>query len=392
MNCIRHNITLNLPALVLLLIAGCQTLVLDGARKADPDDWLVDGASPGRDRLTEAKIQPPLKQAWLYNANAGFGPGSPLLYQDAVIVGNRTGELHAVDLESGRKIGFKDIGESLEGPLLIRDGVIYITNAWGKRVLTAYDLVKGENLWSVEGIPFETAPVEIDGQLVAVDVEGNVHGLDFADGSELWSVSLGAKTSGQTSPIVLEGDRLFLVTDTGIGFMLDGTSGRELWVVDLGIPVYASPALTGQTLLVPTTRGRLFALSSVDGATEWIFKGLNDFVRISSPAADGRTVYFGTSSGTFYAIDAGNGTKIWQFDGPDAVTAPALLTSTHLFFGTMGRMLYGIERDSGEIVWQTELKGRVKSAMAARNGDLIVLAEPRYIYSFRSEITDAGTP
>lgn len=392
MNCKQHSITLTVLTLLLSVIAGCQTLELDGARNARSGDWLVDGASPGRDRLTKAELHPPLKQVWIYNANAGFGPGSPLIYQDAVVVGNRKGELHAVDLESGKKIGFKGIGESLEGPLLIRDGVIYVTNAWGKRVLSAFDLVRGVKLWSIEGIPIETAPVEIDEQLIVVDVEGNVHGLSFADGSELWSVSLGAKTSGQTSPIVLEDDRLFIVTDTGKAFMLDGTSGRELWAVDLGIPVYASPALTGQTLLVPTTRGRLFALSSVDGAAEWIFSAPGDFVQISSPASDGQTVYFGTSSGTLYAVSASNGTKLWQFDGPDAITAPPLLTPTHLFFGTMGRMLYGIERDSGTIVWQTKLKGRVKSAMAARNGDLIVLTEPRYVYNFRSENTDAGTP
>jgi len=392
MTCKRHLIILILLTFFLSAFAGCQTLVLNGGRTAHPDDWLVDGANPGRDRLIDAQIYPPLTQKWIYNAAAGFGPGSPLIYQDAVVVGTRKGELHAVDLESGRKIGVKNIGESLEGPLLISDGVIYVTNALGKHVLTAYDLVRGERLWFIEGIPIETAPVIIGGQLIAVDVEGNVRSFDISDGSEKWTVSLGAKSSGQTSPIVLEHDRLFLVTNTGKAFMLDGTSGREMWTKDLGIPVYSSPALTGQILLVPTTRGRLFALSSANGATEWVFKASSDFVRISAPATDGRTVYFGTSSGTVYALHASNGTKVWQFDGPDAVTAAPLLTLTHLFFGTMGRMLYGIERDSGEIVWQIKLKGRVKSAMAARDGGLIVLTEPQYVYNFRSEDPDAGTP
>ena len=56
----------------------------------------------------------------------------------------------------------------------------------------------------------------------------------------------------------------------------------------------------------------------------------------------------------------------------------------------MGRMLYVLDQKSGAMLWEHELKGRIKSGFALQDGNLIVLTEPRYVYNFKSEVTDVA--
>ncbi len=371
--------------ILLLLAAGCQTLQLDGGRFGRDTDWLMDGKTDGRERLVHVSVVPPLVEAWKYNASAGFGPGSPLIVDDAVLVATRKGEVHAIMIDSGKKMGVKSFGTSIEGPMLIYDGTAFIPNAYGPNVLTAYDIKRARKIWRIDGIPFETAPVHTGRYIIGVDIEANVRAFDPGTGEEAWAYALGERAFGETSPLSLAGDLVFVVNDRGDAVMLRGDDGDVIWTSSVGYPVYSSPAAFGAMIFVPTTRGRLIALAADTGRIAWTFQ-VDDFtVRFTSPATDGEIVYVGTSDGIFYALDAATGTVRWQFDGPDAFTAAPLITNGHVYIGSMGRKLYGFDRTTESLVWETELDGRIKSALAAREGELIVLSEPRYVYMFRSE-------
>lgn len=372
-----------------LLLGGCQTLQMKAPRQVASGDWLVDGATNGRERVVNALVTPPLEEMWLYNANAGFGAGSPLLFKDVIIVANRKGELHGVEIDTGNSIGVKNLGEAVEGSLLIRNGIIYAMHAWGKYSISAFDLTRGTMVWREKGIPYETAPVAVGGALIAVDVEGNVRSFDIQSGDSLWVRPIGEDIIAKASPLVLDDGNLFVVSEKGLGFLLKSSDGSEVWKSDLGVPVYASPTKNGSDILIPTTRGRVYSISSSDAAQNWVFEDGNDMVKFSSASTDGAVVFVGTSSGTLYALDANSGQVQWQLNVPDAITAAPLITDSHVYFGTMGRMLYAIDRFSGEMLWESKLKGRIKSAMAAREGELIVITEPRYIYGFREEVVDA---
>jgi outer membrane protein assembly factor BamB len=58
----------------------------------------------------------------------------------------------------------------------------------------------------------------------------------------------------------------------------------------------------------------------------------------------------------------------------------------------MGRMLYVFNRSTGALDWEAELKGRIKSGMVVRNGYLVVLTEPRFVYGFKMESANAVIP
>ncbi len=369
----------------MLLAIGCQTLQIDGVRSSRDSDWLEDGGTAGRERLVEVSVEPPLVKAWKYNAAAGFGPGSPLIVDDIVLVATRNGKVHAVNIESGKKEGVKSFGMSIEGPMLIHDGRVFIPNAYGPNPLTAYDLERARRIWKVDGSPFETAPVFAGGNLVAVDVESNVRAFDSSTGTEVWRYANGERASGKASPLALNGERVFVVNDLGNAVMLDGETGEAVWEQALGLPVYSSPAFFGSLIFLPTTRGSLIALEAETGKVTWTFQVDDSSTRFASPATDGKTVYVGSSQGIFYNLDAETGSVRWQFDGPDAFTAAPVITDGLVFIGSMGRKLYGFDTQTESLVWEAELEGRIKSAVAAREGELIVLAEPRFVYMFRTD-------
>jgi outer membrane protein assembly factor BamB len=146
-------------------------------------------------------------------------------------------------------------------------------------------------------------------------------------------------------------------------------------------------------LYVPTTRGRFYALEAAQGRLRWQVTLPDTTVRFSTPAVDGALVVVGASDGKLRAFDTATGDLRWTFENDAALTAAPLLTPNTVYVGSMGRLLFAIDRATGVAKGQLELKGRVKSALAARDGYLVVLAEPRFVYLFKSaSVSDVVSP
>ena len=346
-------------------------------------DWVTEGDSPQRQHEAEVTLIPPLEEAWVYNAGAGFGPVSPLMLGEAVFVATRKGEIHAINLETGKKMGVKGFGDAVQGTPVIEQGMLYVPVAWGGKVLRSYDLELGRDDWTVKHVPIETGLLALDGSLYAVDVESNVRAYDPKTGEVRWLHKLDSLASIHTTPVVAGGDRLIVANDEGVVSALGLSDGTPVWSRDLHTPVYATPTTNGETVFFPTTRGRFFALDATQGATDWMYSVPDTTVRFSSPALAGDELIFGGSDGVLRSLDAQTGKVRWTFIVPDAITAAPLITRETLFFGSMGRILYAVDRETGSLRWEQVLKGRIKSAMAARDGHLVVLTEPRYVYLFR---------
>src|SRR5690554_2327287 len=131
--------------LVLLLAAfvfstsGCRILKIDQTFRGDSHVWITEGGTNTRSNATVLAVNPPLKQVWSYNALAAFGPGPPLVADGIVFVANRQGELHAIDLQSGKRRGTASFGKAIEGTPVIADGVVYVSVAWKGKAVQAYD-------------------------------------------------------------------------------------------------------------------------------------------------------------------------------------------------------------------------------------------------------------
>lgn len=366
--------------------SGCRALRIDRSETVSEAAWLTEGDGVQRRNLTASEVRPPLELGWIYNAAAGFGSVSPLILRAVVLVGTRKGEVHAIRLEDGGKAGLDSFGDAVEGTPLVQNGRLFVPVAAGRRGLVAYDLSTGSTVWKFRGAPVETSLLPLDEGFIAVDAEAYVRRFD-PDGSVRWEQHLGDGVTVHAAPMLAR-SLVILADDRGRLVALDPADGAVRWTHALGTPVYTTMAADGSTLFVPTTRGRFFGVEATQGRVLWEFSLPDTTVRFTAPAVDSEMVVFGATDGQLRALDPKTGTLRWHHVADDAIAAPPLLTPGTVYFGTMGRHLLGVDRSTGTLQWQEELKGRIKSAMAAGAGYLVVLTEPHFVYLFKS--TEAG--
>lgn len=385
----RAKNTLIAAILVLLVVPGCQTVSVDRPNALGMDAWKTDGGTPYRDRFSEEKLSPPLERAWEYNASAGFGPGSPLILGDQVLVGTRKGEVHAIDWETGERSGFKPFNEAIEGTPVLSGATLFVTSAWGRKVLMAYDVTRSVTKWNVRGVPIEVPVVDAGDNIVAVDVESHVRAYNKVSGKEAWHFDMNVRGAVKATPLLLDGSRMVIATDAGRVVMLDANGGELIWQKELNAPVYASPASSGGIIVLPTTRGRVVALAADTGDTLWEFTIERDDARFSGVAIGHGRVIVGATDQVVRSLDLETGALGWLTELDGVVSAPPQIVGDHVFVGTLGRRIVALEQATGREVWSAALKGRVKSAMAVSDNALVVLSEPRYVTKFVR--SDGGT-
>lgn len=370
-------------AVVSLLLASCTPLRIQYPLQSGDADWQTDGRTVQRDRVAlDAPLQLPLEEAWIYNAGGGFSEGSPLVVDNTIIVGTRKGEIHVIELDDGRQIGTQEFGRSIEGTPALDGQVLYVPNAWGKHVLSAFDLHRGRYLWRQQGVPIEAAVLLVANLVIVGDVEGNVIAIDKESGRIIWVYEFGDLASILSGPAAVDDDRIVVADETGRVAMLDVDDGRQVWAIELDTPVEAGLSVGDGRVYVPTTRGRFFALNANDGELLWEYAGDTDEVRFTGAAVTGAHVIFGGTDGILRSLNAENGSALWTFHTDGTIAAAPVVNGSLVFVGAMDQKVYAVHRDNGSVQWEAPLRGRVKSSPAVRNGYLIVMSEPRFIYAF----------
>ncbi len=368
-----------------LVVAGCQTLQLKGPVRVQDSDWWTTGGSAAHNSAVAHDIAPPLEQAWEYNAQAAFGSSSPLVMGNTVIVANLQGEVHAIDLESGKRIGQKSFrGEAIHASPALISRRIVVANAWGNRTVHGYDLQGGKGVWHRDLPRVQSGLLAYGDAVLLADMDGGVRLMDELTGDDRWVFDDPDGAAVRADPL-MAADRFVVVHEDGTARAFDPATGEVAWESELGAPVYASPAASGTTVYVPTTQGKLLAVDARTGRVVWRFDTNNSQVKIASPSIAGGTIYFGSSDGGVRAISTEFGASQWRVKLPGGVSAQVLVAGGYVYVGTMQNRLVVLDFETGGEIWSTELRGRVKSSMAAAGDGIIVLTEPRFVNYFRPE-------
>ncbi len=277
------------------------------------------------------------KPRWKYTTGNVIGESSPAVGEDTVYVGDLGGTLHAVGITDGkRRWTFETEGEIQASPVIAGGAVLvgsYDTH------LYAIDARTGRLRWKVPtaGMVHATAAVQ-DGLTFVTGCDMLFRAIRIADGEEVFQVEAGAYTVA--SP-VLAGDRAYF-----------GTFNYEVLAVDLKrrsvvwryknpaaqFPFYSSAALTEGRVIVGGRDRRVHAIDAATGTAVWTFATR---ARVdSSPVVAGGRVYVGSSDGRLYVLDAASGKKLWEFDTGAAVTASPAVAAGRVVIGAEDGRLY----------------------------------------------------
>lgn len=145
---------------------------------------------------------------------------------------------------------------------------VYVAGSNG--TVAAIDARTGGDLWRLTLVGTElSAGVGTDGRFVAV-VNRENELINIEAGAELWRKKLGAMT---TTPPLVAGNRIFIVSVDRTVQAFDGLSGRRLWLQQrsgdaLALGQSGVLLAVGDTLVVGLG-GRLLGLDPQNGNTRW---------------------------------------------------------------------------------------------------------------------------
>lgn len=224
-----------------------------------------------------------------------------------VLAITRADSLLCLDLASGRRLwSFAGGEERAEFQFLFRSpavagGRAYFGDTDGE--VHALDLDSGRLLWSRSpGAAISTSILAIGDELVVADVDGRAHRLDQANGMVRGTIPLDDSFSGAPA---LVGDSLVVFTGQGGIVCVDLGAARVRWSRAMARLSSSRPYLWRGSVLVATANGELIAFRTTDGLPLWsrTFAGA-----IRGIGQDDRTLYLGTQEGTIYAYVRGKTT------------------------------------------------------------------------------------
>ena len=164
----------------------------------------------------------------------------------------------------------------------------------------------------------------------------------------IWSTQMGP-SSPSLAPLSLQG-RVYLTGASGTVAVLDATSGRDVWRLNLRSPLATGAGSDGQTTAVVTQNNQLIAMA--DGRENW---------RVQLPAASftpplvaGRRVFVLAADRSVTAFDAQNGARLWTQARPGE---PLVLRQSGVLLAVGDTLVAGL---SGRLVGLNPLNGTLR--------------------------------
>jgi outer membrane protein assembly factor BamB len=161
-----------------------------------------------------------------------------------------------------------------------------------------------------KAIPGFTPAVTTDAVYAAAP-DGTLMRLDQATGRVEWRINVGEKLSAGVGA-----DATIAIVGTDRGDVIATTAdGKPTWKVQVSSEVTAPPVVADGVAVVYSGDGRVFALSTEDGKTRWVYQRQNPplIVRNSAPATISHGgVFIGTAGGKLAGLDARNGIVGWE--------------------------------------------------------------------------------
>lgn len=161
-------------------------------------------------------------------------------------------------------------------------------------------------------------PVVDDGRIFTLDASDVVRAFNTKTGDRLWRFNtqpkhVDASTFG--GGVAAGAKRVFVGTGYGQVIALDAATGKEIWRVSLNAPVHGAPTYADGRVFVVTVQNELNVLAASDGRKLWSHNGLPEPAELvggASPAVYGDTVIVPYSSGEIYALRVENGRQLWN--------------------------------------------------------------------------------
>lgn len=305
-----------------------------------------------------------------------------------------------------RVIWRKGVGAGLSGPVVAAGRVILFHRVANQEVVEAFDSRTGEARWRY-GYPTtyrddfgfdegpRAVPVIHDGVVYTFGAQGQLHAVDLAKGTKIWSVDTAARFNvakgffgSAGSPLVEDGRVIANIGGKGAGIVaFDAKTGQVLWTATDDEASYSSPVaatVVGRRLAVFLTRAALVGLDPTTGHVEfrrpWRAR-VAASVNAATPVVVGDLVFVSAEYGPGAGVLRVAGSTLEEVWTSNDVLSNHYATSVHrdgVLYGFHGRQEFGpslraVDLRTGKVRW-SEDKFRAGSVLVTGN-HLVILRE-----------------
>ncbi len=233
------------------------------------------------------------------------------------------------------------------------------------------------------------SPIVYQGRVYTLDTRGVISAFSTSGGSRLWRVSLVPENEkgneGFGGGIAAYDGRLFITTGFGVVIALNAASGAVEWTRKIGVPLRSSPTVADGKLYFVSTESRLYAISTVDGVELWTNRGLPGSATLLSnvsPAVSGDTLIVPYPSGEIIAYSISTKRTIWsdsvsRTSGGSSLASlsdparPVIDRGIVYAVGHSGRMI-ATALKTGERLWTKRIRG---TQMPWSAGDMVYVVD-----------------
>jgi eukaryotic-like serine/threonine-protein kinase len=214
-------------------------------------------------------------------------------------------------------------------------------------------------------------PAFIDGQLIVGDYQNTITSLDPNSGNEKWSFG-SAKGGFVASPTIVNNTILIPSTDYKL-YALD-LQGNQLWTFAAGQMLWATPVSDGKTVFQAAMDRSIYAIDLVSGKQKW--KTDLNGAAISTPfLSDDGKLFLGDLANEFLCLDANTGQIIWTYTTKGAVWAKPVINSGVVYFGDFSGGIYALDSQLGSVKWSIEAGSPIIASPAVLPDKLVFLKE-----------------
>jgi outer membrane protein assembly factor BamB len=359
------------------LLPGITLLTLFGAAAVEADWPQMLG--PGRNGVYQG---PPLTESW--------GSSGP------------------------RVVWRRQVGQGLSGPVVVQNRVILFHRVSNREIVEALDASSGKTQWRYDyptsyrdDFGFDegprAVPVVANGIVYTFGAEGQLHALDLATGTKIWSEDTMRRFGvpkgffgAAGSPLVEDGRVIANIGGRGAGLVaFEARTGKLLWAVGDDGASYSSgigATLGGRRFVIFLTRNRLVGVDPSSGQVRferpWRARQAAS-VNAATPVIAGEAIFVSAEYGPGAGVLRFDGAKLIDAWASDDVLSNHYATSVYSgghLYGFHGRQEFGpslraVELQTGKVRWSQDRFGAGSITLAGNrllivreNGELVLAA------------------
>lgn len=327
----------------------------------------------------------------------GLVQASPVAYGNNLLVATTDGILYALDLSTGRvHFTMPNLGRISAAPAIGRLGrgegqvlgVVVVVSENG--FVHARDAVfDNPNLsWSARHADsFVADPAIDDDVVVVVSTDGQVMGLELANGDKRWDYLEGESLGPVSAGISIHDGIAYVGTEAGEVHLIQVATGEPVLVCQATGPIVGNVILSGDAMYVPTRTQSIHVLPHVACSglvpDRFPFPGYPTFNQLQvAPAIVGDRIYI--PDGTFLeGKDLVSGEFLWEssFGATRPISTPPVVDREAVYFGSEDGYVYALDLVDGVERWRFDTGAFVRAAPLVVNGIAYVVSGDGMVYA-----------